>query len=290
MDSVSQYGRSQSAEGRSQGVPVSLGSQCGRAVWWWQVVGSGPWWYRWPVFLRAFSAVGLSEKGWCQVECVSSCLRLGCTPAPEPPPHSGAPGSRSDTHRYVGGCRSLCSGRGAGSQVLCSGWFQEPKPSLSSTADLHRHSALQVSWSWWSSACCFACGSLWSCAVGWLGASRCAAHHPAGQRRALPSRSLQHDVVLLGIRAWHPRGEMSPWVCGQGSWRMFQRTVQRMHCLLAPPATDPDSSPGTAAAPRPPGQPLHPHSSHLSCPFHCYQPEPAQQSEALKQQILNGPF
>lgn len=61
--------------------------------------------------------VGLSGKGWYQAECASGCCRHGCTPALEPPPHSGAPGSRSDTHRYVGGYRSLGSGRGAGSQL-----------------------------------------------------------------------------------------------------------------------------------------------------------------------------
>lgn len=88
-----------------------------QAVWWLQVVGSGPWWCRWPAFLRAFSAVGLSGKGWCRAELASGPLCHGCTPALEPPPHSGAPGSPSGTRRYVAGCRSLGSGRGAGSQL-----------------------------------------------------------------------------------------------------------------------------------------------------------------------------
>lgn len=92
-------------------------TQCGQAVWWSQVAGSGPWWYRWPASLMAFSVVGLSGKGWSLVGRASDRLRRGCTPAPEPPPHSGAPGSLSDTHRYVAGCRSHGSGRGAGSQL-----------------------------------------------------------------------------------------------------------------------------------------------------------------------------
>lgn len=101
---------------RHRSTAASL-TQCGQAVSWLQVVGSGPWWYRWPAFLRAFSVVGLSGKGWSQVECASECLCHGCTPALEPPPHSGAPGSLSDTHRYAAGCRSHGSGRGAGSQL-----------------------------------------------------------------------------------------------------------------------------------------------------------------------------
>lgn len=92
-------------------------TQGGQAVWWSQVVGSGPWWCRWPASLRAFSVVGLSGKGWSPAERASGRLCRGCTPALEPPPHSGAPGSLSDTHRYVAGCRSRGSGRGAGSQL-----------------------------------------------------------------------------------------------------------------------------------------------------------------------------
>lgn len=80
-------------------------------------MGSGLWWCRWPAFLRAFFAVGLSGRGCSRVERASGHLRRGCTPAPEPPPHSGAPGSLNGTHRYVAGCRSHGSGRGAGSQL-----------------------------------------------------------------------------------------------------------------------------------------------------------------------------
>lgn len=61
--------------------------------------------------------VGLSGKGWPLVERASGHLHHGCTPALEPPPHSGAPGSLSDTRRSVAGCRSHGSGRGAGSQL-----------------------------------------------------------------------------------------------------------------------------------------------------------------------------
>lgn len=61
--------------------------------------------------------VGLSGKGWCQVECVSGRLHHGCTPALEPPLHNGGPGSLSGIHRYVAGCRSHGSGRGADSQL-----------------------------------------------------------------------------------------------------------------------------------------------------------------------------
>lgn len=86
------------------------------AAWWLQVVGSGPWRYRQPC-RRAFSAVGPSGKGWSLAERASDRLLPGCTPAREPPPHSGAPGSRSDTRRYAADCRSLGSGRGAGSQL-----------------------------------------------------------------------------------------------------------------------------------------------------------------------------
>lgn len=63
-----------------------------------------------------------------------------------------------------------------------------------------------------------------------------------------------------------------------------------MPCPLVPWASDLDSSPGTAAGPRPPVRPLHPLSSHLLCPFDCHQLAPARQSEPLKQQILHGPF
>lgn len=61
--------------------------------------------------------VGLSGKGWSQVGHASDCPLRGCTPALEPPPHSGALGSQSGTRRYAGGCRSRGSGRGAGSQL-----------------------------------------------------------------------------------------------------------------------------------------------------------------------------
>lgn len=61
--------------------------------------------------------VGLSGMGWSRVGRASGSLRHGCTPAPEPPPHSGAPGSLSDTRRYLAGCRIHGSGRGAGSQL-----------------------------------------------------------------------------------------------------------------------------------------------------------------------------
>lgn len=61
--------------------------------------------------------VGLSGKGLSRVEHASDRPRHGCTPALEPPPHSGVPGSLSDTHRYVADYRSHGSGRGAGSQL-----------------------------------------------------------------------------------------------------------------------------------------------------------------------------
>ena len=66
--------------------------------------------------------------------------------------------------------------------------------------------------------------------------------------------------------------------------------VRRMTRPPVPWASDLDSSPGTAAGPRPPGRPLHSLSSHLLCPLDCHQLAPARQSEPLKQQILHGPF
>lgn len=86
------------------------------AAWWLQVVGSGPWRRPQPC-RRAFSAVGPSGKGWSPAERASGRPLPGCTPAREPLPHSGGPGSRSDTRRYAADCRSRGSGRGAGSQL-----------------------------------------------------------------------------------------------------------------------------------------------------------------------------
>lgn len=61
--------------------------------------------------------VGLSGRVWCLDECASECPAHECTPARGPPPHSGAPESLSGTHKYVVGCRSRGSDRGAGSQL-----------------------------------------------------------------------------------------------------------------------------------------------------------------------------
>lgn len=90
-------------------------TQSGQVVWWSQVAASGPYWCHWTVSQLAVS--GLSEKGWCLAQHASECPAHGCTPVPGPPPHSGAPGSLSDTHMYAVGCRSHGSGRGAGSQL-----------------------------------------------------------------------------------------------------------------------------------------------------------------------------
>lgn len=61
--------------------------------------------------------IGLSGRGWCQVEHASGHLYHGCTPVLEPPLHSGRPGSLSDTRKYVAGCMSHGFGRGADSQL-----------------------------------------------------------------------------------------------------------------------------------------------------------------------------
>lgn len=111
-----QYQFSCNKQNRWRVTAASL-TQCGLVAWWSQVAGSGPWCYQWPAFLRAVSAVGLSGKGCCPAAHASETPGHGCTPARGPPPHSGAPGNPSGTRRYVAGCRSRGSGRGAGSRL-----------------------------------------------------------------------------------------------------------------------------------------------------------------------------
>lgn len=114
------FGRAEALSGynkQRQGSTAASLTQCGQAAWWSQVAGSGPWWCQWPASPRAFSVVGPSGKGWSRDARASGRLRLGCTPAPGPAPHSGAPGSLSDTRRSGACCRSHGSGRGAGSQL-----------------------------------------------------------------------------------------------------------------------------------------------------------------------------
>lgn len=210
-DNVSRYGRSQSSEVKHQGVPVSLGSRCAPAVWWSQVVaGSAPGWRRRRAAPRVVSAAGLSGRGWSRAERASGCPRRGCTPARGRPPRSEAPGSRSGTRTCGGGCRSRGSGRGAGSPVLCSGWFPEPKPNRSSTADLHRRLVRRAACCWRGRACCSACGSLCSSA-GRASVWPRAALRPAATRPPLPG--------TLPLRTPAPS---LPWAGGleSGSWRM----------------------------------------------------------------------
>lgn len=125
----------------------------------------------------------------------------------------------------------------------------------------------QVSSRWQSSSCCSACGSLWFCAAGSPGVSRCGGHCPGALRRGLPARRLLQEPVLLC--ACHPPGMMCPGAGGpesQSGWIEERSSVLRPQVALA---SDFDSYPGTAAGPRRTDLPLHPLSFHLLRPSDC---------------------